>query len=120
MRYWSILIGALIVSWTVNANSAFVEGLEDFPVPEGLVQIDNASLNFGNEEIRLIDVYLSSETLSFAEVAKFYRDTLPQLGWKINTQKPTRCLFEREGEVVEITREAVKPLVVNLTLKSKR
>ncbi len=103
-----------------NVQAAFVEGLEDFPVPEGLEQIENASLNFGNEEIRLVEVYMTSEKLNFKQVTGFYKDTLPQLGWKKISESAKRCSFERENEVVEISAETLKPLVINLVLKSKK
>lgn len=111
------IIGMLI-AW--NAKAAFIEGLEDFPIPEGLEQIENASLNFGNEEIRLVEVYMTSDKLTFKQVAQFYKDTLPQLGWKKKSESNKKCSFERENEVVEISVETFKPLVINLVLKSKK
>ncbi len=101
------------------ARAEFVEGLEDIPMPDGLEQIENGSLNFGNEEIRLIETYLSSKNLSFEEVVKFYVDTLPQMGWMLKKQKNNKLMFEREGETLEISKESKNPLMVRLTVKSK-
>ena len=118
-KIWIILsIITAIVSWDVQA--AFVEGLEDFPIPEGLEQIENANLNFGNEEIRLVEVYMTSDKLTFKQVINFYKDTLPQLGWKKKNESNKKCSFERENEIVEISVETFKPLVINLVLKSKK
>lgn len=62
------------------SKAAFVEGLEDIPIPEGLHQAENENLNFGNEEIRLIEVYLTAENTTFAKIISFYKETLPQMG----------------------------------------
>ena len=103
----------------LGAHAAFVAGLEDIPLPGGLNQIENGNLSFGNEEIRLIEVYLTSENLSFEEVGRFYLETLPQMGWQLKKNKKQKFLFEREGETLEISRESAKPLIVRLTVKSK-
>lgn len=104
---------------TPTAHAAFVEGLEDIPMPGGLNQVENGNLSFGNEEIRLIEVYLTSENLSFEEVSRFYLETLPQMGWLLKKEKKQKLLFEREGETLEISKESAKPLIIRLTVKSK-
>ena len=65
-----------------SAKASFVEGLEDIPLPEKVTQIENGSLSFGNEEIRLFESYLSAEKQEFNNIVKFYNDTLPQMGWQ--------------------------------------
>lgn len=119
MRYLIIVIGFVLLMCQ-KVNAAFVEGLEDFPIPEGLEQIENASLNFGNEDIRLVEIYMTSTIMKFDVVVSFYKDTLPQLGWKITDIDDEKAVFEREGEKVEITKESLNPLIVNLVLKSKK
>lgn len=99
--------------------AAFVEGLEDIPLPDGLSQIENGNLSFGNEEIRLIEVYLTAESLAFEKISRFYLDTLPQMGWQLKLLQEDRLLFEREGETLEINNESASPLVIRLTVKSK-
>ncbi len=101
------------------AKAAFVEGLEDIPLLDGLSQIDNGSLSFGNEEIRLVESYMTSKTLSFDEVVVFYNNTLPQLGWNKKHDNNKNILFERDGETLEISKETENPLVIRLTVKSK-
>ncbi len=109
----------LLAVCPAQVNAAFVEGLEDIPLPEGLNQVENGNLNFGNEEIRLIETYLTSSDLSFGQVASFYKETLPQMGWLLKTQRQRKILFEREGETLEISEESSNPLIVRLTVKSK-
>lgn len=113
------IFSSLLIGNIFSARAAFVEGLEDIPLPDGLNQIENGNLNFGNEEIRLIEAYLSSQTLLFEQVADFYKQTLPQMGWQIKKQFKRKILFEREGETLEISEEALNPLIVRLTVKSK-
>ena len=48
---------------------------------------------------RIIDVQVAGRT-SAAQVIEFYRDTLPQLGWKpVGAASGT---FEREGEILKL------------------
>ncbi len=111
-------IAALL--WGGLSEAAFVEGLEDFPIPDGLEQIENANLNFGNEDIRLVEAYMTSNLLNFEQIKKFYKETLPQLGWKLNKESAKEIIFERRNENVTIAKESANPLVVNLVLKSKK
>ena len=100
-------------------QAAFVEGLEDIPLADELVQSEGGFLNFGNEETRLIEVYFTSETTDFTSVATFYKTTLPQMGWKMVASRADKLSFDREGESLEINKESEKPFVVRLTVKSK-
>ena len=102
-------------SFTVKAS--FLEGLEDMPLPEGVTQIENGSLSFGNEEIRLFETYLSADKQNFDNIIKFYEETLPQMGWQ--KKDKNKSLYERDGETLEITKETEKPLILRLIVKSK-
>lgn len=102
-----------------SADASFVEGLEDIPLPEKVTQIENGSLSFGNEEIRLFEAYLSAEKQEFNNIVKFYNETLPQMGWQKKNKKNNVILFERDGETLEITKESDKPLILRLVVKSK-
>ena len=118
MKYFILLIcGILMAS---NAQGAFIEGLEDVPVMEGLEQIPHDSISFGNEESRLVEAILTSKKIKFKQVAQFYKNTLPQMGWTYQGSRGGKTLiFEREGEVIDISEEAANPLMVRLTVKSK-
>ena len=102
-----------------SAVASFVEGLEDIPLPEKVTQIENGSLSFGNEEIRLFEAYLSAEKQEFNNIVKFYNETLPQMGWQKKNKNNNVILFERDGETLEITKESDKPLILRLVVKSK-
>ena len=117
MKYFCFFI--LTIIFFFSAKASFVEGLEDIPLPAELTQTEDTGLSFGNEEIRFIEMSFESKTLSFDKVISFYKETLPQMGWKITTISSSKLVSEREGESLEINRESASPLVIRLTLKSK-
>jgi len=117
MKKAFILITFLCLS--VVAKAAFIEGLEDVPIMSGMKQIQSDNLSFGNEESRLVETVLTGETIKFSDVVKFYKTTLPQMGWIYQKQKESYLMFEREGEIIEISKEQTKPLMVRITVKSK-
>ena len=118
MKNIFLILFSLIFSFS-QANAAFVEGLEDLPVMDGLTQEPNDAISFGNEESRLVEAVLTSKTLNFNKVKNFYKNTLPQMGWAYQGMRGNTIIFEREGEVVEISKEDTNPLKVRITVKSK-
>jgi len=105
--------------WSESAAAAFVEGMDDVPLYEGLSQITQDDFSFGNEETRLLEAYLTAKKLKFAKVAEFYKESLPQLGWIYQGNRGNDLVFYREGETLEVVREAVSPLIVRITVKTK-
>lgn len=120
MKQMKFLYLTLIcLMFALPARAAFIEGLEDVPVMEGLTQQSNDAISFGNEESRLVEAILTGESVSFKKVQEFYKNTLPQMGWIYQGRRGQTLVFEREGEVIEISKESAKPLRVRLTVKSK-
>ena len=117
MRYVILFLCSFL--FCIRAQAAFIEGLEDVPVMEGLTQLPNDAISFGNEESRLVEAVLESDTLSFKKVQEFYKSTLPQMGWIYQGYRGSSLVFEREGEVIEISQESATPLQVRITVKSK-
>ena len=101
------------------AKADFVEGIEDIPLPEGLVQQHNDDISFGNTESRFVEAYFASRKLSCNKVSDFYRNTLPQLGWKFIRAESKRLVFERDMESLQIVCERRSPLLLRITLTSK-
>lgn len=101
-----------------NSHAAFVEGLEDVPLMSGLEQIQSDTLSFGNEESRLVEATLTGKK-TFKDVEIFYKNTLLQMGWLYQGKRDNTLIFEREGEVLEITNEQKQPYLFRLTVKSK-
>ena len=116
IRLFVFLLCGLIICHVSHA--AFVTGLEDIPLAEGFSQVEEG-WSFGNEESRMIEVYLTSKTKSFQNAADFYQKTLPQMGWQLKKAEPEKVFFERDGETLEIDSESSRPLRVRLTVKSK-
>ena len=117
-----LLLSGLFLYFFLGTNplwALFIDGLEDVPVMEGVEQVQKDSISFGNEESRLVETYLTSSGVSFDKLSKFYRETLPQMGWAYHGMRENTLIFEREGEFLEIAKEENSPLVVRVTVKSK-
>ncbi len=99
-----------------QATAGFMEGLEDFPLMEGLIQLKDETLAFDSEKGRIVELYADSQSSNKTQIIKFYKETLPQLGWK---QKDKDGLsFEREGESLNIEFSSPKPpLVVKFSVQ---
>ena len=119
MKILSTLFLALFLVVPEAFGAEFVDGMDDIPLPEGMSQIHSASISFGNDEIRFNEAYISSKKATFAKVAEFYNNTLPQLGWNFVGKKENSLHFERDMEILDIVLEKSKPLLVRMTLKSK-
>ncbi|MBS4772814.1 MAG: hypothetical protein KHX55_00880 [Proteobacteria bacterium] len=117
MKKLFLILTFCLISFQVQA--AFIEGLEDVPMPEGMAQSPNDNISFGNEESRLVDTLLTSDTLSCRQIQQFYGKNLPEFGWTYQGKRNETLVFEREGEVMDISCESKKPLVVRITVKSK-
>ena len=119
MLYLILVLAGLTFSSSVMAAEGFVDGLEDVPVMEGLSQLPNDAISFGNEESRLVEAILVGEHSNFGKVEKFYKDTLPQMGWSFQGKKNNNLLFYRDRESLEIIKEESNPLKIRITVKSK-
>lgn len=119
-RIGLLLLYIVLTIGIFGASAAvFVEGMEDVPLMNGLSQITKDDISFGNEETRLVEAYVTSKKIKFSEVADFYKDSLPQLGWNYQGNRGGSLLFYREGENMEIVKESANPLIVRITLKTK-
>ena len=100
---------------SLPAASAFIEGTEDLPQMDELLQIDDLSMSFDAPEGRILSFYQQSETLTQKQVEDFYRQTLPALGWT-EVKKNT---YERDMEQLNLTFEQNQNLlVVHIELKT--
>jgi len=95
-----LLAGAALAA-DDEPRQAFVGGLEDLPLMDGLAEDRAAALVFDKPSGRLVDAYAFGPVAPEA-VASFYRETLPQLGWRVVGP----LVFEREGEQLSIATEA--------------
>lgn len=101
-----ITLGALLNSGAAVAQNssspgAFVTGLEDVPLMPDLQDVPEAAVIFDKPAGRLIEAYAEGD-VEGAAVMKFYRETLPQLGWSSEAAAGATGVFFREGERLEI------------------
>lgn len=120
MKYIWIFLIILALNCSESAYAAnFVDGMDDVPLADGMQQITKDDFSFGNEETRLLEAYFNAPHISFAKVADFYSESLPQLGWIYQGNRGHDLLFYREGETLEIVRESISPLIIRITVKTK-
>ena len=102
------------------AAKDFIAGFEDIPLVKGFRQIENDNFSFGNEETRYIETELKANgRRSFAEVKKFYLDSLKQLGWHPLKDSDSELHFYRENDVLEINKISKSPLRIRIILKNR-
>lgn len=118
-RLFAIILTTLFLHSESSFAADFVEGMDDVPLCEGLQQISQDDISFGNEETRLLEAYFTAKKLRFNKVADFYRESLPQLGWIYQGNRGNDLLFYRDGETLELVKESVSPLIIRITVKTK-
>lgn len=92
---WLAFAGALAVP--AAADQAFIEGSEDIPLMQGLASLPDSGIVFDSPAGRIVEAYAAGP-VSRDEVAAFYAETLPALGWEAES----RVRFLREGEALSL------------------
>lgn len=75
----------------------FVTGTGDLPLMAGLREVPERAVVFETARGRIVEAYAVGY-LSAERVRSFYRDSLPQLGWRATGD----LTFRREGEVLTL------------------
>ena len=123
MKYLKGLFFGIGCTFFISFASAagFIEGLEDVPIMDGLIQLPGEDVSFGNEESRFVEARLEStnDRIRFPDVEKFYRDTLPQMGWYLKENRPDIIIFTRDSELMDIAIDSSAPLTIRITVKSQ-
>ncbi len=78
-------------------DTAFIAGVADLPLMPGLAEVPEAGLVFDQPSGRIVEAYAQG-AVSRAAVRAFYRDALPNLGWRAKAES----LFQREGEELRL------------------
>ena len=104
-------------SVSVRAESVhapvFFEALYDVPVMPGLEEVKDQAVLFDKPDGRIASVVAASKTLNAADIARFYDESLPQLGWKKISQN--QYVRGKDRLVMDLTK--TPPLtVVHFTL----
>ncbi len=106
----------LVFGFGTLANAGeFLNGFDDVPVMRGLSPVQNKDLVFDTPGGRIVEGTVAGSVTRSA-VRRFYRSTLPQLGWeRLSDQE-----FSREGEKLRIGYSGQDGnLVVRFTLTPK-
>ena len=91
------------------ADSAFLQEVADMPLPAGFTEDTAAGMAFDKPEGRIIEAVASGRG-AVVDVAGFYRNALPELGWTA-VGRPEALAWRREGEMLRIDIAATGPTV---------
>jgi hypothetical protein len=78
-------------------GAAFVAGIEDLPLMDGLIEDVDAGLVFDKPEGRIVEAYATGVVTASA-VRAFYAATLAQLGWQASDDGT----YQRDDESLQI------------------
>ncbi len=93
-----LLVPALSIGQAATQEfGRYFTEVPDLPLMPGMAEMPDAGVSFDKPEGRIVEVYAQGEG-NADEVLRFYRRTLPQLGWE--AAGPKR--FRREGEVLDL------------------
>ena len=108
-----LLSGPAVAQETAPAAVAYVAGVEDLPLMPGLVEVVGAGVVFDKPAGRIVETYVQGQVDREA-VLRFYRRSLPPLGWEALGE--TR--FRREGEELGLDFVSEEgPLVLRFSLR---
>jgi len=77
--------------------AAYVADIADLPLMAELSEVPDAGVIFDKPSGRIVEAFAHGR-VDAARVRRFYRDTLPQLGW----ERTGRDTFAREDEILRI------------------
>jgi hypothetical protein len=92
-----LLLGAAAGPAAAQPDDGYVADIADLPLMPGLDEVPEAGVAFDKPGGRIVSAYAHG-AVGAAEVRRFYRETLPQLGW--TPQSATR--YTREDEVLQL------------------
>lgn len=75
----------------------FLSAYEDLPLAPGLTEVAGSGVAFDSASGRIVEAFAHG-AIKRADALKFYAATLPQLGWK----RETDTLYRREAEVLRL------------------
>ncbi len=91
----------------------FFEALYDVPVMPGLQELPDQAMLFDKPDGRIASVVAASKTVGATDIARFYGETLPQMGWK----KMAENQYVRAGDRLSMNIVRKPPLtLVHFTL----
>ena len=92
-----VFLTLFLIAVAPASASEFLSGFDDVPVMRGMAQVQSQDLIFDTPGGRIVEGYAAGSVTRNA-VQRFYRSTLPQLGWeRLSDQE-----FSRDGERLRI------------------
>ncbi len=79
------------------APAGYVADIADLPLMAELSEVPDAGVVFDKPSGRIVEAFAHGK-VDAARVRRFYRETLPQLGW----ERSGPDTFAREGEILQI------------------
>jgi hypothetical protein len=83
------------------AETQFFESLYDVPIMPGLEELPEMAMSFDKPDGRISQAAAYSDTLKEDDIAAFYKQSLPQMGWDQKSQGT----YVRDGEELKISVE---------------
>ena len=83
------------------ASNSYIAGFEGLPLMPGLTEKAEDRVIFDTPAGRIVEA-TTWGAVSASSVEGFYKNTLPQLGWRGEPSKDGQLKFEREGERLSI------------------
>lgn len=97
-KFCSIFLFFIACNQAVHAESAYVPGISDLPVPAGFVLVENSSSVFRSQAGRIIEASFQGSSTK-PDIEEFYDLTLRALGWN----RDEKLTYLREAEKLIIT-----------------
>lgn len=96
-----LAVGLVLLAAPARAGgtepAAYIADIADLPLMAELREVPDAGVVFDKPSGRIVEAFAHGR-VDAARVRRFYRDTLPQLGW----ERTGRDSFAREDEILRI------------------
>lgn len=108
---FAVAIGLILAVGTAQAADAFLSVAEDVPLAPGLTEQPGAVV-FDKPGGRIVEADAQG-SVARAQIERFYRDSLPELGWR----PAASGMFERDAERLKIGYTAKgRTVIVHFTI----
>ena len=107
----------MIVFSSAAMAASFLPAFDDVPLMNGLST--NPPLVFDTESMRFVEQFVAARKgvlITKSAFQKFYKDSLPSLGWRIIKDEDNMLVFRREGEALSIEIKSEDPFVARFSL----
>lgn len=77
-----LFFGPAAYAESVARPHAFLSAIQDVPLPHGATELTDETAAFDKPEGRIVESMAEIGVLSPGAVSDFYKETLPQMGWR--------------------------------------